>query len=603
MMITDLKINGIKTPIGFDFDKVIVSWKVSETLSKTSINTCIEVSMEESFQDIIYQIEDKDLLSNGTTLSIALRPYTRYYYRIKVLGDCGDWAISDIAYFETAKMGEIWEGKWIGLPKDIKYHPILFKHFQCDKEIERARLYICGVGMYEAYLNGDKVGEEFFAPFLNDYQSGLQYETYDITEQINRDNKIDILLGNGWYKGNLGYHGKKEIYGNRFAAIAEIHILYTDGTSKKIVTDTDWSFKGSDIEESDIYDGEVINRCKWDNRPNPILHVEIIEIEQPLVERYSIPVVIKEELSIKEIIRTQDGEIILDMGQNFTGFMEFDNIDIPTGKTITLEYGEVLQNGEFYRDNYRNAKAKFVYTSAGIKERVGAHFTFCGFRYVKVSGFNSSIEKMNFVGKVIYSDLDRTGYIETSNKKINQLFSNSFWGQKSNFLDIPTDCPQRNERLGWTGDAQVFAPTATYHMDTKAFYHKFLKDLRLDQKRHNGMIASYIPSLEDNYGASVWGDAATFIPDTLYEFYGDISILEEHYPLMKDWVDSITRRDKARGGQQFLFNFGFHFGDWLAMDGVSEQSFKGSTEDEYIASAYYYASTVKIGRASCRERV
>ena len=284
------------------------------------------------------------------------------------------------------------------------------------------------------------------------------------------------------------------------------------------------------------------------------------------------------------------------MGQNFTGYIEFE-ADFPEGTAVLLEVGEVLQKGNFYRDNYRSAKSRFQYISDGRKETVRPRFTFFGFRYVRVTGWPGTLKPSMFRGKVVYSDLEQTGFIKTSDEKINRLFLNALWGQKSNFLDIPTDCPQRNERLGWTGDAQVFASTASFNMDTRAFYAKFLKDLRAEQLRSDGAVASYIPSLEGMAGSSVWGDAATIIPMVLYDHYGDRAALSETWPLMKDWVDYITREDNKRGAK-YLFDFGFHFGDWLALDGASETSMKGGTEDAFIASAFYYSSARKVSIAA-----
>ena len=237
------------------------------------------------------------------------------------------------------------------------------------------------------------------------------------------------------------------------------------------------------------------------------------------------------------------------------------------------------------------AKSLFVYISDGREEIVRPHFTFFGFRYVRVTGWPGELEKENFVGKVIYSDLRRTGLVETSNEKINRLYQNTVWGEKSNFIDMPTDCPQRSERLGWTGDAQVFAPTASYHMDTRAFFHKFAKDLRDEQKMLDGGMPNFLPNIGHTEKAgSVWGDIATFLPNTLYTYYGNTEEMEYCYPLMKDWVDFIDRGDAARGEKTYLFDFLDTFGDWLALDGPTPTSFKGSTNDTFVSSVYYYRS-------------
>lgn len=599
MKVTDLKINGVTNPMGFRYEPAKCTWQVQEFTDKYQKNVKIEVSLWEDFHQLSYVKEGAGLSSLGETLELPLNPRTRYYYRVTVEGEHGETGISEPAWFETGKMEEPWEADFIGTEAEDVFHPVFFKEFRAEKAVKRARLYVTGLGVYEAYVNGRKAGEDYLAPFCNDYHHAIQYQTYDVTEDIRDENKIELLLGNGWYKGRLGYEGNAAVYGDRFCAVAELHLEYADGSCMLIKTDDTWKYKGSDIEMSDIYDGEVYNRCLWEKQENPkkqaVLFTELKK--ELLTERYSLPVVAKESLPVKEVIITPAKETVLDMGQNFAGYLEF-TAELPKGTRIVLDFGEVLQQGNFYNDNYRTAKAQFTYVSAGRKEVVRPHFTFYGFRYVRVTGWPGELDPRQFVGRAVYSDLERTGYIETGNEKINRLYENCVWGQKSNFLDMPTDCPQRDERLGWTGDAQVFAPTASYNMDTRAFYDKFLKDLRTEQKKWNGSVVNFIPNYTNQPGgSSVWGDAATFIPNTLYDFYKDEERLGKYYPLMKDWVDYITREDEKQGGHH-LFDFGFHFGDWLAQDGVTPQSFKGGTDDFYIASVYYYASVNIVARAA-----
>ncbi len=490
--------------------------------------------------------------------------------------------------------------KWIGLQPGDEFHPKFKREISLKRAVSSARLDICGVGLYEAYLDGVKVGEDVLAPFFNDYDHALQVQSYDVTGLLTgKAPVLTVLLGNGWYKGRLGYDGESALYSDKFQLIAALHISYADGTCETVATDESWQYRGSDIAASDIYDGEVLDRTLWADRENPWKSAALCDAPRgPLVERMSPPLKVIETIPVKEVIHTPAGETVLDFGQNFAGRMAF-TADLPAGTVVTLQCGEVLQQGNFYRDNYRDALARFQYVSGGKKERVWPIFTFMGFRYVKVEGI-TDIDACRFEGQVIHSEMTPTGTLITGNPLINQLISNARWGLKSNFVDMPTDCPQRNERLGWTGDAQVFAPTASFFMDTRAFYRKFLWDLRADQKCHNGAVAHYIPNIHhEEGGAAVWADAATFIPTTLYEVFGDKDTLAESWSMMKDWVDSVTRKDSQReGGPKHIVDFGFTFGDWLAMDGLSEQSFKGSTEDAFVASVYYYASTEKVARAA-----
>ena len=597
MEIYDLKINGIREPLGFELPYVSVSWKVRAAESRRAEKSSILVASDKDFTDILYRKEGGALRSVGETLELTLRPRTRYYVRVEVTGDREERASAE-SFFETGRMGEPFAASWIGTQPEDRFHPLFFRGFSLREKPVSARLYASGLGLYEAYLCGEKVGNEFLAPYCNDYNEGVQVQTWDVTELLRSgENTLELLCGNGWYKGRLGYEGAREVYGDRFMVLAELRMTFADGTEAVIGSDESWRYRGSDFTMTDIYDGECLDRRAWSGKENPNRPVVVLE-ERKAVDRYSLPVVIKDSLPVKELIYTPAGEWVLDFGQNFTGYVEYE-ASFPAGTQITLDHGEILQNGNFYNDNYRTARAQMIYVSDGRNETVRAHFTYFGFRYVRVSGWPGKPRPEDFTGRVLYSDLDTAIEFSSSDEKLNRLAKNAFWGQRSNFLDMPTDCPQRDERLGWTGDAQVFSPTACFQMDTRAFYRKFLKDLRLDQRAHDGAVANYLPNFAKGMpgGSSVWGDVASFLPMTLYDFYGDLDALRESYPLMRDWLEWIFRQDEAHGGHR-LWDFGFHFGDWLAQDGVTEQSMKGGTEDFFVASMYYYATASKLARAA-----
>lgn len=598
MKVVQTKINGITNPMGFAFDMLKCSWKVTQAKSRRQTFVRITVSCHEDLSEPVLVKEGAHLDCAGERLEINLLPRTRYYYQVEVAGEKGETGKSEVCWFETGKKREGWHAEFITTAEGDNFHPEFSREFELKKTVKQARLYICGLGVYEAYINGSRVGQEYLAPFTSDYSQKIQYQTYDVTEFLSQKNRLSVFCGNGWYKGRIGYEGHKAVWGDRFQVIAELRIRYEDGRETVIGTNEKWKYRGSDIEMSDIYDGEILNRLMWLNKENPWKPVELSrQSRHVLSERDSLPLMAMEELPVKEVIHTPRGEVVLDFGQNLAGYVEF-RADFKAGTRISLDFGEVLQDGCFYNENYRTAKAHYEYISRGEKETVRPHFTYYGFRYVRVSGWEGELVQDMFSAKAVYSQMDITGHFETSDWRINKLFKNTLWGQKSNFLDMPTDCPQRDERLGWTGDAQVFAPTASLNMDTRAFFNKFLRDLRLEQKKWNGSVPNYIPNFINHPGgASVWGDAATFIPMTLYEIYGDRDKLEEYYPMMKDWVDSVTRRSKENGNHH-LFDFGMHFGDWLAMDGVTEQSFKGGTDDFFVASVYYYASSCKVSQAA-----
>jgi len=607
MKITETRINGVENPIGFHYDNLLCSWKVEGTESQRQKEATVEVSLSADFAEIVWQKTGAGLSQTGVQADIALKPRTTYYYRVKVTGDKGDTAVSETGTFETGKMQEKWEADWIAAAADDDIHPIMRKKVRIEKEVKRARWYVSGVGLFEAYINGEKQGEEYLTPYVTNYEKTVQVITFPV-ELKQGENVLTISLGKGWYMGLFGLELQKENYGNRMAAIAELFIEYTDGSGERICTDGSWEYCGSDIEDSGIYDGEIYNRLLWEGNHsgNAWRPVDVIAdperaegtknlAKKNLTDRLSLPVLAMEEIAVQEVIHTPAGETVLDMGQNFAGFMEFRS-NLPKGTKVVLDFGEILQEGNFYNKNYRDAKSQFVYVSNGEPETVRPHFTFFGFRYVRVTGWEGELKKEDFTGKVLYSAVQRIGHIHTGADKINRLYENTVWGLKSNFLDMPTDCPQRSERLGWTGDAQVFAPTASYHMDTRAFFHKFIKDLMDEQAFLNGGIPNFVPNIghKEDVG-SIWGDIGTFLPYTLYQYYGSLEEMEYCYPMMKGWIDYIDRQDAARGQKQYLYNFGFHFGDWLALDGPTPTSFKGSTEDDYVASMYYFRSAQIVG--------
>jgi alpha-L-rhamnosidase len=663
MKITQLKINGIENPVGYRMDTLTCSWKVEDTACRRAADTRIEVGGDADFSTILFRREGADLHSTGEELDVPLRPRTAYWCRVTVTGeaDAGSRsaagetdaaasaeavgstaastpeAASAVCTFETGKMSEPWEADWVAAAEDEKFHPVFRRIFRlpADKEIVRARLYASAVGLFEPWLNGKKLGDELLTPYITNYEAGIQVITFKAEERLlsGENNWLELYCGKGWYMGTFGLELHCNNYGDRMAAIAELYIDYADGSTDCIKTDSDWEVRGTDVEESGIYYGETVNHLQNREKDNPWHPVEVLHIpEQPdacaapdgtpaaasasaagicpsgvanlrkdhLEDRLSLPVRAMEQLPVQNVILTPAGETILDMGQNFAGYLQFRS-NFPKGTKITLEMAEILQNGCFYHKNYRDAQSQFVYISDGRKETVRVHCTYFGFRYVKVTGWPGEIRKEDFTGMVMYSALDRAGYIKTGNAKVNRLYENTLWSLKSNFIDMPTDCPQRSERLGWTGDAQVFSPTACYHMQTAAFYHKFIKDLRDEQKMIDGAIPNYVPNIGHKTDAgAVWGDIGTMLPDTLYRFTGNLTELRYDYPMMKDWVDWIDRKDAARGSRHYLFDFGFQFGDWLALDGMTPTSFKGSTDDSFIASVYYCHSAEITAQAAER---
>lgn len=601
MKIDQICLNGRSNPVGAALPYLSLSWKISEAASHTQRSTTVTFAEDPTFRNILFTHKGK-LNCRGELLDFTPSPRTRYYIRVEVEGEHGEHGVSEDGafFFETGKMQEDMEAKWIGIPSDEDIHPFLCRTITVKSQPIRARAYVCALGVYELYVGNEKVGDNLLAPFFGDYSSYLQRSTYELSLQTG-ENELRILLGKGWYMGRFGLEGRVNNFGDRMAAIAEIRITYADGTEEIIGTDEDWRYFASDIIASGIYDGEVIDRTAFRSRANPsrpvcTVHADGVLSLSHLTDRISQPLRVQEILLPTAVLYTPNGETVLDFGQNFAGFVAFD-ADLEEGRAVTLEYGEILQNGCFYRDNLRSAKAQFRYVSGGKAEEVRPHFTYFGFRYVRLTGF-SAPQPEQFRGCVVHTDLRRTGELQTGNAQINRLFENVIWSMRSNFFDLPTDCPQRDERLAWTGDAQVFAPAASYLADTRAFYDRFCRELRIAQKQNDGGVPNYVPSFSFlSEICNVWGDVAVMLPDTLYRQYGDLTQLSAHYPMMRDWVDYLARCDHDNGNCG-LITKGFQFGDWLALDGITAQSMRGGTDEYYIASMYYYASTSAVAAAA-----
>jgi len=599
MRITGLKTNRLRNPLGFAMtDKPGLSWIVESEGAKRQAAARVEVSTDDGFRNIIFDSgKREDIDSISYRPDIEIKPRTRYYWRVCVWGDDGSVAESETAWFETSKMNEPWQAKWITPDFDPSFHPVVFSDIRLEKNVASARAYVCGLGLYEMSVNGEKTGDDYLSPGLVAYDKWIPYQVYDITGSLKKGvNSIEFMLGNGWYKGRYGLNRKELFrYGDRFAVICEIHVVYDDGSTGIFYTDASWKAKKSKVLDSSIFDGEIYDDTFCDDTVYP---VSIIDLDTKKLEPRRSPVIkIKERIKPVEIIHTPAGETVIDMGQNMVGWLEFAN-RAPKGSEIMLQFGEVLQDGNFYRDNLRTAKCEFHYISDGKEKKVRPHFTFYGFRYVKLTKWEGEVNIDDFTGLVLYSDMEQTGNITTSNPLVDRLFLNALWGQKGNFLDVPTDCPQRDERMGWTGDAQVFSGTAAFNMDVYAFFNKFLYDLKQEQKTRGGNVPVVVPAHDvKQNGACGWGDAAVIIPWNMYLYYGDVSILEQQYDSMKAWVDYIKSRDEAAGGKRLWVN-DFHYGDWLSLDVEDPLNRFGGTEPAYLASAFYSYSAGIVSKAA-----
>ncbi|MDF7638723.1 family 78 glycoside hydrolase catalytic domain [Lactobacillus sp. ESL0791] len=588
MKILQITVNHMQEPIGFAFgNRIYLEFSAQTSAKIAEVKKRVIISAESKLYDSGWQ----DYIDNSFDVKLKLVPRTHYTVTVFLKNNFEKTQKS--TFFETGKMNEHYTAKWIGNSDKSLQNTLLRKKFRLTKAVTNARLYITGLGLYEVYFNQKKVGSEFLTPGITAYDQLTQVQTYDISKMFSNELEQELLisLGDGWYKGTFGFDGgQNNIYGSRQMAIAELHLTFTDGSKRIINSDSSWQTTSGKITKSAIYYGEDYNAAIkiHDWQPATIINHELTALH----DRLSLPLKIHEYLPVKDIIHTPKGETVLDFGQNHAGWPEFYN-RAASKSTVKLEMGEILQDGNFYQKNLRHARAAFEYTSNGKKEWIRPHFTYYGYRYVKITGFAQTPKKKDFRSAVIYSDLKTTGNIETDNALVNRLLKNIIWSQKSNFFDVPTDCPQRDERLGWTGDAEIFSNTALLNMNCYAFFKKYAKDMLIEQKQHKGMLTMYAPAMgNDAGGTAIWGDAATIIPWHAYQATGDPAILRQNYSAMKAWVDWITNTTNTNN----LWTGSFQFGDWLSLDGENPAIPTGKTDEDFIASIFYYYSSLIVGQ-------
>lgn len=590
MKLTNLRVCNLTGPVGYAMDAPVFSWTTEESEAE---QRWAAITISAGGETVFDSGEVLDADSLGWKIDLPLRPRTRYDYTLTIYASDGKQA-SASSFFETGKRDEPWTAKWIS-PRASQNAAILTKRFRAEKAGETARLYVCGLGLYEAYLNGEKLGDEYLAPGYHSYDFHLGAQTYDATELLREgENTLAFLLGEGWFKGRLGFEGGyTDLYGDRLYAIAELR----QGDKLLAATDESWEELRSPVIFANIYDGET-----YDARIEPE-YIGEAELCAPhgcggLQDRVNLPVRELDRFPVKELIRTPKGDTVLDFGQNLTGWVRF-RCSLPAGTSISLTAGEILQDGEFYNDNYRTAKTTFTYISDGTEREVRPHFTFFGFRYMKVV-CGAPVSAGDFTAVHLRSAMPQTAHFESGSALVNKLFQNALWGMKDNFLEVPTDCPQRDERLGWTGDAQAISETACQTLYMPAFYRKYLWDMRAEQSILGGSVPNVVPRIKrdmiGNSGFCPWADAGVIIPWNTWLYYGSRDLLAETYPGMKAWVDFQRRREETIEGSH-LIKDGFHFADWLALDNPQPGPF-GATDPLYIASAYYFRCTQIVAEAA-----
>ena len=494
------------------------------------------------------------------------------------------------------------KAKWITAGADFKEClPAFQKKFTAKGAVKKATAYMTAFGVYDFSIDGKKVGNAIMAPGWTFYTKWAQYQTYDITDLLGAESTLSVTVAPGWAAGFIGWQRHKVEnypgpYGIPYTSfVAVIEIEYADGEKETIVSDESWQIYTTHILYSEIYDGE---RTDLNREIRPVGSAKVTDQPIPqLLPQKGENIVEREVLAPVALITTPKGETVIDFGQNLAGFVRF-RVKGNKGDVVSFSYAEVLDaKGHFYNANYRTAINESTYILDGEEHVLNPRFTFQGFRYVRVDAFPGEINLDDFRAVAIYSDMARTGDFSCGNEKLNQLYSNIVWGMRGNYIDVPTDCPQRDERLGWTGDAQVFCRAATLNYDVENFFRKWLYDMSQNQNA-DGSIAGVIPTFY--YAASIstaWADAACICPWEIYRAYGNKDILSVCYPMMKKWLEYIHNYGDPE--DEFLWvGHSKHYGDWLAMD-AGEDYYMGATQLDLIASAYFYYSTgltIKAGK-------
>ena len=480
--------------------------------------------------------------------------------------------------FETAK--------WIRAPLDAACEcPVFEKRLTLAEAPTRAVLAVTAVGLYQAYLNGERLGDALFTPGWTSYTHRLQYQVYELDGKLRAgENCLSVQCANGWAVGYLGRGNTNHLYADHISLLAGLEWQDGAGRVHRLGTDAGWEVRSSCLRSSEIYHGETL-----DLTYSPVCLGHALEESGPgarLIPQEGVAVTEQERIAPRALIVTPKGERVIDFGQNLAGYVEL-RLRGRRGERVTLSHAEVLdRDGNFYTENLELARCRNTYVLSGGEDLLKPAFSFQGFRYVRLDEYPpGEVDLHAFTSVAVYSRMRRTGEFVCGNAKVNRLYQNVLWGQRSNFLEVPTDCPQRDERVGWLGDIQVFVRTAAINFDVLPFLRKWLGDVRLEQ-RGDGAVGSVAPAVQGRGTkiSAAWGDAAVICPWELYLAYGDREILRQNYPMMCRWVEYV----RSCGEEEFLWLGGDHYGDWLASDAeLSPKVRQGATQTDLIASAFF----------------
>lgn len=548
-----------------------------------------------------WKITTQDQLNN--TYGGDWKPFTEYEITIEAVGKSGQIAVGKKS-FSSGRLDTVWQGKWItdasySFPKKESPVPMTFqKAFHIKKPVRKAWINATALGIYKITLNGEEVGKDYFAPGLTSYEHQIQYQTYDVTGQLKDTNEIFVTVAGGWAAGSFNYNRKSHISCDRQAFLGEIHVQYQDDSEDIIGTDEEWKVtEDGQVKMAEWYDGETYDatfewtQAKWKNA-----FLTAPKGTPKLLAQYGEPVRAFEEMMPVNMQQAPSGEYIYDFGQNFAGVISIHINSASKNQKIVFRHAEVLKDNELFVKSLRTAKATITYICKDGEQTYSPKYTYMGFRYVGMRGINP--ENIEVKAYVLHSAMVKTGEFSCSNQLINRLNENIRWGGKSNFMDIPTDCPQRDEREGWTGDTAVFASTACFNFDMSRFYDKWLLDVKMEQGKGGG-IPMVVPRQGDAWPVvanSCWGDCCILVPWAEYLARGDKALLQRQYPTMKRFLKAAERWShflSITPSRRYIWQFPFHFGDWCAPgENASEWVLKG----KWVATAYFANSCAIVAK-------
>lgn len=610
-IVTHLRCEYRSNPLGIDVNSPRLSWQI-QSKNQGARQTAYRVFAASDLR--LLNEGGADLWDTGriesdqsTLISYGgepLRSRQRVYWRITLWDETGAEANSEAAWFETGLLdASDWQAQWIGTaftsgPRSTFPVPHLRKAFILPAPVVKARLYVTALGLFECSINGQRIGKDVFAPGWTDYDKRVQYLTYDVTDLLRQgDNVIGALLGDGWAVGYIAWLHRQN-YVDRPQLLAQMEITLADGSTRTIVSDGTWSYQFGPITHSDFLEGEAYDARRempgWDGQDfnaidwllvSTFQHsdIQLVTLNGPTVQRIEELTPVVEPMNRATMGRKR---FLFDLGQNMVGRVRFKG-SAAEGTTIIIRFAEVLEpNGAPYYTNLRTAHATDYYTFKGDGEETWeSQFTFHGFRYVEIEGYTGPISRETITGIVLHSQMEQTGEFSTSDPLLNQLQQNILWGQKGNFVDVPTDCPQRDERLGWTGDIQVFVRTAAYNMDVAGFMTKWAQDVA-DAQDTIGQIPPVVPKIKASFmddGGPAWADAVIICPWTIYLCYGDRRILENNYAVMSKFMTFLL--DTSPGFIRCAPDYeGWPgFGDWLSINANTPRDLIGTAFLAYDA--------------------